>query len=102
MTDDIGRQLHDRATRGESLSAQEQALLENWYAEQDQAESAELNRVVSGKTVMALQGQVDAALAQLDTIARQLQEIAAQNQSIRRENSALRRQLAERVALQPA
>lgn len=28
----IGLQLHDRATGGEQLTAQEQAQLESWYA----------------------------------------------------------------------
>ena len=33
-----GLYLHDRATRGEPLSAAEQARLHRWYGEQDRAE----------------------------------------------------------------
>jgi hypothetical protein len=39
ISDDSAKQLHDRATRGETLSAEEQKQLENWYASQDTAES---------------------------------------------------------------
>jgi hypothetical protein len=42
MPDTFGAQLHDRITRGEKLSDQEQALLEAWYAAQDRTEASEL------------------------------------------------------------
>jgi len=32
------QELHDRATRGLALTAAEQIQLDNWYAEQDEAE----------------------------------------------------------------
>jgi len=38
-SEDVVKQLHDKATRGASLTGEEQAQLEAWYAEQDQAES---------------------------------------------------------------
>ena len=34
VTDEVGRQLHDRATRGETLSADDQARLAEWNAPQ--------------------------------------------------------------------
>jgi hypothetical protein len=37
-SDDLGMQLHDRATRGEQLSVEDQARLEAWDAAQDRAE----------------------------------------------------------------
>ncbi len=39
ISDNIAQQLHDKLTRGESLSAEEQATLDAWYAAQDEAES---------------------------------------------------------------
>jgi len=42
VSDEIGKQLHNRATRGEVLSAEEQAHLEEWYATQDRAEADQL------------------------------------------------------------
>jgi predicted transcriptional regulator len=40
LPNDVAIQLHDRRTRGEVLSAAEQALLEEWYEQQDQEEIA--------------------------------------------------------------
>ena len=39
----LGRQLHDRATRGEELSQENQILLDAWYEAQDRAEMKILN-----------------------------------------------------------
>jgi peptidoglycan hydrolase CwlO-like protein len=102
ISDDFGKQLHDRATRGEVLSVEEQARLENWYAAQNRAEADGLGLTVMGKTVTALQAQVDSALAQLATVTRRIQEIAAENEVLRREIAALRRQLAQQASPQPA
>jgi predicted nucleotidyltransferase len=38
MSDEAGRELHDRSTRGEYLTQEERDALEAWYAEQDEAE----------------------------------------------------------------
>ena len=35
ITDDRGKSLHDKATRGEVLSDAEQAQLEQWYDRQE-------------------------------------------------------------------
>jgi hypothetical protein len=40
IPDDVGKQLHDRATRGEKLSDAEQSSLDAWYAEKDREEAA--------------------------------------------------------------
>lgn len=101
VSDDLAKQLHDRATRGELLSAKEQARLKNWYALQDSAESNALGLTTSEKT-LALQAQVDAALAQLVTVTKRIREITAENKTLRREIAALRRQLAHLLTLQPA
>jgi hypothetical protein len=36
------QKLHIRATRGEILSTEEQAMLESWYKQQDEAEAKQL------------------------------------------------------------
>ncbi len=46
--------LHDKATRGESLSAGEQAQLDAWYAEQDQAEAHLLTATASPSRLATL------------------------------------------------
>jgi hypothetical protein len=44
IDDKRGQELHNKATRGELLSAEEYALLTQWYAWHDQQESAALAR----------------------------------------------------------
>lgn len=102
ISDDIARKLHDRSSRGETLSAEEQKQLQDWYASQDTAESKMLGLTTSEKTVASLQAQVDAALTQLMTVTKRIQEVASENETLRREIAALRRQLVQRLGAQPA
>jgi hypothetical protein len=61
ISDDTVKQLHDRFTRGEPLSAEEQARLEEWYAEQDTAENHILGLPTNPNTtnITAIKAQVD-------------------------------------------
>jgi septal ring factor EnvC (AmiA/AmiB activator) len=102
VSDDLFRQLHDKATRGEPLSAEERAQLENWYALQDSAESRVLGLPAVEKTPATLQAHIDTALAQLMTVTKRVQEIAAENETLRREIAVLRRELTYLPARQPA
>ena len=100
--DELAQQLHDKATLGESLSAEEEALLQQWYARQDQDEDAMLTRTVPPESVAALQTQVDAALAQLLTVSQRIQVLTAENEAVRRDIAALQRLLSQRSTAQPA
>jgi chromosome segregation ATPase len=102
ISNDLAKRLHDKATRSESLSAEEQAQLENWYALQDKAENKALGLTDTEEKLVTLQAQVDAASDQLMTVAKRIQEITSENESLRREIAALRRQLAHLLTLQPA
>ncbi len=42
LSDELGMQLHDRETIGESLTAAEKVQLEAWYAQKDAAEKSML------------------------------------------------------------
>jgi len=42
MNDELGQQLHDRATRCQKLSSGEQERLDAWYAALDRAEAVDL------------------------------------------------------------
>lgn len=103
MTADAkAEELHDRATRGETLTPEEQAQLQAWYDEQDQAEFQQLGLAASTSDDSALHNQINAALEQLAAATTQIQTLAAENEVLRRENLALRRQLSERPLLQHA
>jgi hypothetical protein len=96
------QQLHDRATRGDALSASEQVQLDAWYASQDQLESALLSQNQPAPGLDRLQNQLNTALAQLTTISHHLQELTTQNDTLRREIAALQLQLAQSATSQPA
>jgi hypothetical protein len=99
---DTPRQLHDRATRGEPLSVEEQAKLTEWYAQQDREESEMLSPPAPSTDVDELRLQVENALARLAALTRRVQGQASENEAVRKEILALQQQLAERSTTQPA
>ncbi len=96
MTDDLGKDLHDRATRGESLLPEEQRQLEAWYAGQDAVEARDLS--ATGAQNQSLEAQVRSTLGQIMRVTQQLQESIAENAALREEIATLRLQLAEQSA----
>jgi len=101
VSDELGKQLHDRATRGETLSAQERASLEAWYAAQDRAEMDALD-LTTPENVAILQAQVDSVLEQLETAAKRIQELAQENDRLRGEIAVLHRRLAQQATVRAA
>ena len=101
IPDEVGKELHDRATRGESLSPEALKQLEGWYQEQDRLEAAALGRATASEA-LALQVKLDSALARMTDTSRRIQEIAAENDALRHENAELQNQLARRRSAQPA
>ena len=101
VSDELGKRLHDRATRGESLSVQERGQLEAWYAAQDRAEVEALD-LTTTETVTALQTQVDSVLDQLEIAAKRIQEISRENEKLRAEIAALHHRLAQQAAARAA
>ena len=95
-------QLHDKATRGEMLTTEEEAALAAWYARQDQEEDALLTSFRSSFTADALQAEIENALTNLQAIAQQVREQLNENEALRRDITALTQQLAQRKTLQPA
>jgi predicted RNase H-like nuclease (RuvC/YqgF family) len=103
VSTEIGQQLHDRATRGKALSAEEQMQLEEWYAIQDHTEMARLGlteKAQPEESAESLRVQIDSALARITTITKRIQELTAENDALRREISTLQRQLVQQSAPQ--
>jgi hypothetical protein len=94
---DIFQQLHDRATRRELLSADEQFLLQQWYARQDQEEACVLAPGNNPTVLAALRDQIDASAARLSAAAEQIRTLNGENESLRRDIIALERQLAQKT-----
>jgi hypothetical protein len=100
--DELAQQLHDKATRGLVLSAEEQARLEAWYTEQDQQERMLLGPTGSSQRLATLHTHVDTALAQLLTVTHRIQELTVHNETLRREIAVLQRQLPLAPTREPA
>lgn len=92
-TETLPEQLHDKATRGIPLSADEQAELDTWYAEQDRAESHLLGVTGVPELPADLQARVEGALNKLLQTTQKIQELTAQNEAVRREIAELQRYL---------
>ncbi len=101
MSDELGQQLHDRATRGEELSAKEQKRLKAWYAELDQAEAVDLGSAadVSGDSVSA---RIEGTLAEIAKVTQRIQELDRQTREVEKENADLRLRLGRRLSTQSA
>jgi hypothetical protein len=100
--DELAKQLHDKATRGLALSAEEQTQLDAWYTEQDQQERAVLGPTGSSQRLATLHTQVETALAQLLTVTQRIQELTIHNETLRREIAVLQRQLPVASTREPA
>ena len=102
VSDELGKQLHNRATRGEALSTEEQAQLDAWYAEQDRVEAVLLQRTASSVSQTSLQTEIDSILHQITSAAQRIQDIAHQNELLRDEIARFRRQLLQQATVQVA
>ena len=84
-SDEVGMQLHDRATRGEMLNPEEQSQLEKWYTLQDTQESYLLQSVNSIPDILQIRTAIDTALAQLTATTQRIQKITEENSTLRHE-----------------
>jgi hypothetical protein len=100
--DEVARQLHRRYSRGESLSPEEQAVLDAWYARHD----AEGRIIVSHRgataAVEAQMANTTAILHEIRELTRRIDAVIASTEAVRRENQELLRQLLQRQTTQPA
>ena len=93
ISDKVAKSLHDKATRGLSLSAEEQSQLGNWYSFQDSIENNKFDLPTNDKTLVALQDQIDKAVTQLMTVTKRIQKVTSENQTLKREIAFLRSKL---------
>jgi hypothetical protein len=87
------RALHDRATRGEPLSADEDTALASWYREHDRLDGGSDGGLGPDERLTNLREQLAAALAGLAVAAEHVRALAEKNDELRRENDTLKRLL---------
>jgi len=102
IPDAIGQKLHDRATRGETLTPEEQMLLQTWYAHHDQQEMAQLDAAPVPSRLADLQSGVQQASAQVVVQAQRIEALTAENAQLRLEIASLQRLLSAQRTGQPA
>ncbi|NJN19107.1 MAG: hypothetical protein HC822_24065 [Oscillochloris sp.] len=87
------RALHDRATRGHTLTADEQAQLDAWYAVQDAAETVMLGNLSAPDDLRDLQAGVEQAITHILATSSRIRELDAQNTGLRFEIAELQQRL---------
>ena len=97
MTTPQGQALHDRLTRGERLTLDEQQILDAWYREQDQAESALIEQQVLPTDITVLRTQLEVSIKQLALVSQRINEVMLVNDELRRDIARLQAQLAPQI-----
>lgn len=77
------QRLHQLAVKGETLTAEEQTALQNWYETSDREEDSMINRSLENKNSQDLREQ-------LASVAKQIVKISGEVKSLSRRNAALR------------
>jgi hypothetical protein len=95
-------QLHDRATRGQPVSADERAQLQAWYARLDGEEAAKLDQPAPPAELAQLHIQIETSLAELGKVTQRVQTLTSENATLRREIAVLESQLPQKPTAQPA
>jgi len=89
--------LHDRATRGEPLSAEEQARLEAWYGRLDREEAQSLTATFEDAASRRLRGDIHAALRRVHELTESVGGLMAANDDLRLDIAGLKAKLAQRA-----
>jgi hypothetical protein len=100
ISENSGQFLHDKATRGESLTDNEQILLSEWYETQDKLEAGMLGITSVGyeNTNQSLQRQIGTGLEKLMSVIQQIKRIITENEDLKREIAVLQSQMPRQAA----
>jgi DNA repair ATPase RecN len=102
ISDEVGIQLHDRASRGGTLSPEERAALEAWYAQHDAEDAAGSKWHAVPVDVEDLRLKVQATLVRIEAAAQRMRQLEAENDQLRREIAEMERQLLQSRQRTPA
>ncbi len=88
-TNERGQDLHDKATRGITLSPSERAELDTWYQRLDQEERELFSASEVAEGPGKMRAQVDAALVKLQRVVQRVRELEAENDTLKAEIHSL-------------
>lgn len=96
------QRLHQLAVKGETLTAEEQNALQNWYEVLDNEEGLALNNFEPIQSSSELRKNLTNITNQVAQISNDVKKLISQNDKLRKENQALKKslesQLLEKVA----
>lgn len=96
------QRLHQLAVKGETLTAEEQNALQNWYEVLDNEEGIVLNNFEPIQSSNELRENLTNITNQVAQIGNDVKKLISQNDNLRKENQALKKsieaQLLEKVA----
>jgi hypothetical protein len=95
---EVGKNLHDRATRGYTISPDEQRQLEAWYSRLDEEEGRALGLVSASPDLADLRKRVNLTLQGIVSVSKTIQEVQNENTALRREIVELQRRLAPKAS----
>jgi hypothetical protein len=90
--------LHQHSVKGEILTTEEQAALQNWYQTLDREEDLILNNSRPIPAAADLRQKLTETTGQVAKIGREIESLVAQNAELRNENQALKALLEARLA----
>ena len=102
ITDTLGVQLHDRATRGLQLSTEEQLALAQWYQFQDNQEAEQFASGNKVGSLAPIRSEIAAVTARLREAAVQIDTLTAQNDALQHEIIVLQNQLPPHTIASPS
>lgn len=91
------QKLHQLAVKGESLTAQEKAELQNWYENLDREEDSILNDSQPVQSIPELRKSLAQTTKQAAKISRDVETLLKQNENLRKENEKLKKTLELRL-----
>jgi len=99
ISENSGQSLHDKATRGDILTDNEQIMLSEWYESQDEIEAGMLGITVGYEnTNQSLQKQIGTGLEKLMSVIQQIKRIITENEALKREIAVLQSQMTRQAA----
>ena len=91
------QRLHQLAVKGETLTAEEQTALQNWYEILDREEDSILNDSQPIQSSADLRERLAETTKQVAVISREIETLVTQNSNLRNENQSLRKTLESRL-----
>ena len=91
------QELHQLAVKGELLTAEENAALQNWYENLDREEDSILNNSQTVQNTQTLRENLNLTTKQIAKISREIETLVGQNEKLRKENQSLKNALESRL-----